>query len=202
MFCGYDVTFLSSKSDEMSLFYKWLYSIDSRLQITFINNWNFNILFFFASSFQSTVHVRCVAHDFFTAARMASWNTSSRHIFFNAEHSIRENALIFCLSFFPSWNVTNFSEFGILRSLFVPEIIKRWIKGWFLSSHECLSYWSLHSIAIKVLFSKSLETSDSFQWNWIQYSPTRMIGTFGAWCRTSGTHIDTTLAKDVLLDIE
>lgn len=72
-------------------------------------------------AFYKRTHERCLTCGFFSTARTASWNTSSRFCFFFAEHSTNEYALILCLSFLPSLCVTNFSEFGMRRSLFVPK---------------------------------------------------------------------------------
>lgn len=65
-------------------------------------------------------HPRGLTFGFFTTARTASWNTSSRLCFFFAEHSTSAKARILCFNFLPSASVTNFSEFGTRRSLFVP----------------------------------------------------------------------------------
>lgn len=65
-------------------------------------------------------HPRGLTFGFFTTARTASWNTSSRFCFFFAEHSTKAKARILCFNFLPSASVMNFWEFGTRRSLFVP----------------------------------------------------------------------------------
>lgn len=57
---------------------------------------------------------------FFSTARTASWNTSSRLSLFMAEHSMNCWALILLRIRLPSAVVMNFSECGTRRSLFVP----------------------------------------------------------------------------------
>lgn len=49
--------------------------------------------------------------------------TSPKFCFLMAEHSTSENARILVFIFFPSANVTNLGESGILRSDLVPERI-------------------------------------------------------------------------------
>lgn len=66
------------------------------------------------------MHEGVLVCGFFSTARTASWNTSCRFDFFLAEHSINEYARILFFNFLASDDVTNFSEFGMRRSLFVP----------------------------------------------------------------------------------
>lgn len=130
---------------------------------------------FLGHNTQSILHDGGDFFGFFTTARMASWNTSSRFCFFMAEHSTKAAALIFDFNFFASDNDTNFSEFGTRRSLLVPG----------KNTKTVLNYLSSRSI-MNLIFSNL---------------PTRMIGTAGEKCRISGNHFDRTLSNDVRLDI-
>lgn len=57
---------------------------------------------------------------FRSTARIASSKTVARFVFFFAEHSTKQWALIFDFSFLASAVVTNLSEFWTRKSAFVP----------------------------------------------------------------------------------
>lgn len=114
----------------------------------------------------------------FSTARTASWKISSRFSFFIAEHSTNAYALILFFSFLPSLWVMNLSEFGIRRSLFVPEMknIKNVVgkKNWVNKEQvacestcqlEWLEHWVKNAEFLGTISSECYRMTFGLRWN-------------------------------------